>query len=241
MKTYISKSANTILKEYFEKDLGASDARPKEGCDARSKEGCDAYSEKGLGKGLILVGPILNVDPAINCHPDIIYCKLKDDEVFVGDENYLSAKYPGDIRYNACSTGKYFIHNLKYTDEALLNRAKELGLKLIDVKQGYAKCSIVVVDEDSIITYDEGIVHECENVGLSVLQISPGNVRLDGYSTGFIGGTSGKVGNEIIFNGDLSLHPDFDRIKTFIEERGLILKYFPEYELTDIGSIIEVD
>lgn len=210
MKAYISKKSNESLIRYLEK--------------------------KGIS--LNLVGPIPSVDMSIDSHPDILYCKLKDDEVFMGDENLLLSKYPGDIRYNACSTGKYFIHNLKYTDEKLLKRAKEIDLKLVDVKQGYSKCSIVVINEDSVITYDEGISKALISEGLNVLLISPGHVKLDGFDTGFIGGASGRIGDEIIFNGNLKLHPDFDRIDKFICSRGLKLKYFAEYELTDIGSII---
>ena len=54
----------------------------------------------------------------------------------------------------------------------------------------------------------------------------------------FIGGCSGRVGNKVIFNGNLKAHPDFQRILSFIKSRGLDCVWFPEYELTDIGSII---
>ena len=112
-------------------------------------------------------------------------------------------------------------------------------MTLIDVRQGYTKCSTVVVDENSIITYDEGIVKACAPYrDLDVLQIAPGFVRLDGFDTGFIGGASGRVGNEIIFNGDLFSHPDFNSIVSFIEKRGLVCRWFADYKLTDIGSIL---
>ena len=112
-------------------------------------------------------------------------------------------------------------------------------MTLIDVGQGYTKCSIVVVAEDAIITYDEGIIRACSKYPeLEVLQVSPGFVRLDGYDTGFIGGCSGRVGNEVLFNGNLFAHPDFQRIVTFIEKRGLTCRWFPDYKLTDIGSIL---
>ena len=78
------------------------------------------------------------------------------------------------------------------------------------------KCSIAIVDENSIITYDAGIAKACEGIeDLSVLLVQPGFVRLDGYDTGFIGGTCGRVGDELVFNGDLSSHPDFPRILEF--------------------------
>ncbi len=47
-------------------------------------------------------------------------------------------------------------------------------MTLIDVGQGYTKCSIVVVAEDAIITYDEGIIRACSKYPeLEVLQVSP--------------------------------------------------------------------
>jgi hypothetical protein len=94
------------------------------------------------------------------------------------------------------------------------------------------------VDEDSIITYDRGIAKAAEAAGINVLTVDPGHVELPGYDTGFIGGTSGRVGDEIIFNGDLSAHPDCQAIRQFIEERGLKVRYFSGYPLRDIGSII---
>jgi hypothetical protein len=102
-------------------------------------------------------GPIAGLPEGIACHPDLVYCRLTEDMLFCGDSARLSAKYPGDIIYNACSTGKYFIHNLKYTASELIAAAREAELTLIDVPQGYAKCSIAVVSENAVITYDRGI------------------------------------------------------------------------------------
>jgi hypothetical protein len=187
---------------------------------------------------LIIFRPISTVAEPVRCHPDLVYCRLKEDIIFMGNERLLKPVYPGDIIYNGFSTGKYFIHDLEHTDRSLLKSAKDLNLTLVNVKQGYACCSIVPVDEDSIITYDRGIAKAAEAAGLSVLTIGPGHVELPGYDTGFIGGTSGRVGDEIIFNGDLSAHPDCQAIRQFIEERGLKVRYFSGYPLRDIGSII---
>ena len=111
-------------------------------------------------------------------------------------------------------------------------------MRIINVRQGYAKCSIVIVDEESIITYDRGIASKCLNAGMNVLTVSPGHMVLDGYGSGFIGGTSGRIGNTVYFYGDLSAHPDCDAIVHFIEERGHEVKWFREWPLTDIGSIL---
>ena len=148
-------------------------------------------------------------------------------------------RYPKDIAYNAACTGRFLIHNLKYTAPMILEEAEKAKMKLIDVPQGYAKCSTVILDKNSIITYDEGIARKCKECdGPKALLVSPGHVALEGYNTGFIGGASGRVGDEIVFSGDLSAHPDFHAIVDFIEERGLKCKWFPEFPLTDIGSII---
>jgi len=213
-KIYIAKNANKILQDYL------------------------------LAKGFTLefIESQGIVDPAISHHPDIFLCKMgidRDAPVFFAEKSDLGYDYPEDVAFNAACTGKYFIHNLDYTNPKLLQAAKAMGMELIHVSQGYTKCSICIVDEQSIITYDRGILKACsQHPDLQILEISPGFIRLDGYDTGFIGGTCGRIGDEIIFNGDLSAHPDFNRIVRFIEERGLRVRYFPEYRLTDIGSIL---
>lgn len=212
--TYISKDANKILIDYLK----------EKGCRIRS------ISSDNI------------VDKGISNHPDIFLCRMgyhKTDPIFFAQKEDLDYYYPGDVAFNAACTGKYFIHNTKHTNPQLLQEAKSMGMEIINVRQGYTKCSIVVVDETSIITYDKGIAAACSAYPeLDVCLVRPGFVRLDGYDTGFIGGASGRIGNEIIFNGNLSAHPDFEKIVQFIESKGLFVKYFEQYELTDIGSIL---
>ena len=189
---------------------------------------------------------LCTVSSLVDNHPDVLLCKLgakPESPIYEGVSDKLSPAYPNDCRYNATCTGKFFIHKLAITDTGLLSAAKtNCGdeLQLINVRQGYTKCSTVIVDEDSIITYDKGIAKPCEAVGMSVLLVEPGFVKLQGADTGFIGGASGRVDNEIVFNGNLSAHPNFREITTFIEGRGLGCKWFDSYELEDIGSIITI-
>ena len=213
-KTYISKDANRRLSDYI----------------------------RTLGQEVELVETEGIVGRFLSNHPDVFLCKMgiaEDAPVFYAPEESLGPEYPKDSTYNAACTGKYFIHNLSITAPELLQVAREMGMILIDVKQGYGKCNVAIVDETSIITSDKGIAKACEDYPeLEVLLIEPGFIRLDGFDTGFIGGASGKVGNEFIFNGNLAKHPDFARIVEFIEAHGLTPKWFPEYQLTDIGSIL---
>ena len=198
------------------------------------EQGCTFISFRTEG---IVAEPVSN-------HPDMFICRMgySDDAqlVICSEEKRksLGKVYPQDIPYNAACTGRFFIHNLRFTAPELIETAGNLGMKMIDIRQGYAKCSIVIVDENSIITYDHGIAEKCRSCGMDVLEIRPGHVLLPGYDTGFIGGTSGRIGNTIVFNGNLAEHPDFCAIKAFIEGKGLTLKWFEDWPLTDIGSII---
>lgn len=202
---------------------------------------------KQKGFEICFTQALASVAEPVAHHPDLILCKLGVDDkapVFHGDPSKLGSTYPADILYNACCTGRYFIHNLKYTAPELLAAYEQAAqymknpLLRISVPQGYTKCNIVGVDEKSIITSDAGIERACSSAGMSVLKIRPGYILLPGYSYGFLGGTSGRIGDEIVFNGNLSAHPDFDAIYAFIESRGLSCVYFRDYPLTDIGSLI---
>lgn len=193
---------------------------------------------KEAGHRVCEVRSTVKMDPPISTHPDIYMCALRDG-LYHGERFLLHPDYPGHAIFNGCSTGKYFIHNLKYTAPDLLKAVRREGQIQVHVAQGYAKCSCVVVDEDSIITADRGIWKEAVKAGMDVLLIERSQVILQGYPYGFLGGASGKVGSTIIFNGDVTRHSDYARIRDFIESRGLEIVYFKDYRLTDIGSIIE--
>ncbi len=175
------------------------------------------------------------VYPQIASHADIYMCRL-GDEIIHAKPSEIGYSYPDDIAFNAACTGRYFIHNTAYTAGRLLDAAKAKEMQIINVKQGYAKCNTAVIDETSVITSDIGI-YRAASTQLDVLPIRPGHIVLRGFDYGFIGGTCGRIGDEIVFNGDISAHPDYDEIQAFIESRGLNIKYF-DYPLEDIGSII---
>lgn len=205
---------------------------------------------KSKGYSVSRVEPLDWLPVGISDHPDLRYCRLGVDEaapLAVAPSSSIREEYPSDIPYNAACTGRYLICNAAFTAAEILDftrssaqdsKTSNLPLTLVDVKQGYAKCSVVIVDERSIITYDRGIAKSATSAGLDVLLVEPGHVELRGYNTGFIGGASGRVGGEIIFNGDLSAHPDFEAIRLFIEERCLKCVWFEGWPLTDIGSIV---
>ena len=208
-KVYISEDANPLLKKYL----------------------------SGINHIIVEIKSSNQVYESISSHPDIFMCKINSQMIM--SENDLGYSYPDNVKYNGVQVGKHFIHHLDYTASRLMSVVKASHLTPVHVSQGYTKCNIVAVDENSIITSDEGIRNTLIPLGLKVLLVTVGSVKLKGFSYGFLGGASGRVGDCIIFNGDLSAHPDYLEISDFILSRGLKLKYFKEYELEDIGSIIE--
>lgn len=173
------------------------------------------------------------VYPQVSSHPDIYMCSL-EGKIISAEEGELSYRYPGNCRFNAACTGKYLIANMDIISPRLREAAS--SYEFIHVRQGYAKCSIACIDETHIITSDEGIYRACRD-RLDVLKIRSGHILLPGFDYGFIGGACGRIGDEIIFSGRVSDHPDGEKIYEFISGTGLEIKEF-DYPLTDIGSII---
>lgn len=168
-------------------------------------------------------------------HKDILseYC----ENVVVTDD-ILGKSYPLDVPFNCVCVGKNFICNKNTVSRCILENMEQKGYNVIDVKQGYTKCSVAVVHENAIITDDESIFDGCVKNGIDCLKVSKGSVHLSGFDYGFIGGSSGKISaNEIIFNGDITKHPDYSEIEMFLNKHNINAVYSSD-ALTDIGSII---
>ncbi|MBQ8392025.1 MAG: hypothetical protein IJX50_05775 [Clostridia bacterium] len=159
-------------------------------------------------------------------------------EVISGKSN-IGSNYPNDSAYNVGIVGKKCFLNKSVCDEHLYEILISEGYEIINVKQGYTKCSICPVDEVSFITGDKGIAAAGEKAGLSVLLISNDNISLSGYPNGFFGGCTGMgASDELLINGDINTLPDHQKIKEFLEKRKIRIKSIKEGEVTDIGSII---
>lgn len=155
-------------------------------------------------------------------------------------ENVLG-KYPNDCLLNCVFTDSLFICNLSAVSKELLNYAKNKGYKIINVKQGYTKCSICVVSDNAFITDDEGIYNSLKSENVDVLLVKKGSVALDGFDYGFIGGCCGKISkNKLVFFGDISKHSDYNRIKSFCEFYNVEIISLNNSKLKDIGSLIPI-
>ena len=166
--------------------------------------------------------------------------KLKDYgfNIIIG-EKVICSKYPYDIAYNVARIGKFAICNIKHTDTVLLRLLNNSGVKLIDVSQGYAKCSICIVDESVIITSDKGIFEILSKYNFDILNINPGNIILTGANYGFIGGASGLLSKNIIaFTGDVTKHPNYKEINEFLYKNGKDMRILDNQKLMDVGTFI---
>ena len=146
--------------------------------------------------------------------------------------------YPSEVLYNAALVGNKLFCNIKYTSSTILSECEKCGIIPINVSQGYAKCSTVIVDDMSIITSDRSIQKAAEKEGIAALLVSNEGVFLDGYPNGFIGGASAVTENEVIFTGDIFRSPDAEKIIEFIEKRGKKPVFFSDMPLYDLGSPI---
>ncbi len=207
---------------------------------------------------LIVTEKCDDVQDAVSFHADILCHHLGGDDIVVYPYSYslndslkqlgmnviqsttrLSQKYPYDISLNAARVGQHLICNEKYTDKAILSGTTYETI--MDVKQGYSKCSTLIVDERSIVTADHTIATACKQAGFDVLTIMDGGIRLDGYAYGFIGGAGVKLSkSQMYFTGKLTSHSDGAKIREFIEERNIEIIEGSVDCLMDIGSMIPI-
>ncbi|EJP22366.1 hypothetical protein HMPREF1142_1351 [Peptostreptococcaceae bacterium AS15] len=193
----------------------------------------------------------------ISGHPDIVACKIGNVTVLemktynflaekIKDQNIvrgkatLRSKYPFDIAYNVIVTDKYLIGNLKFVDDIIIKIARSQNLELINVKQGYARCSTIVVKNDIFITSDIGIYRELIKNDIHIYYVKADDIVLSQRYSGFLGGACFYFNDELIFFGNISENHFYKRIKTILEANNINYVNLFEGKLTDYGSAIEL-
>ncbi|MDO4792913.1 MAG: hypothetical protein Q3993_01930, partial [Filifactor alocis] len=167
---------------------------------------------KNRGINLIFLSEDRRFYKAIQGHPDIIGCPvfsktIIDEEVYWRHRQELegfeiekgratlSGNYPYNVAYNVAVFGKIAIRG-RWADPVLSSELEGRKISSLVVNQGYAKCNIVIVDENSIITSDRGIYQSCRD-SLNILLVSVWKeIELPGLDYGFLGGASLTIGDE---------------------------------------------
>ena len=152
----------------------------------------------------------------------------------------IKSPYPNDCLLNFADIGDFIICNKSILTEEV---EKYLPKKeIIDVKQGYSKCSVCICKHNTVITDDISIYNALSHYdNINSLLVEKGSVRINKYDYGFIGGCCGLINKELLlFNGDLSTHSDFDKIQKFLYDNNIKYIDIKGKPLTDIGSIIPI-
>lgn len=110
--------------------------------------------------------------------------------------------YPEDCAYNIAVVGKNVICNTEFAEKTILDFYQRNNYKIVHINQGYAKCNICPLDESRFITEDAGIYKTTVLIaGLRPILLPVGEVNLEGFDFGFIGGATGRFENEILITG----------------------------------------
>lgn len=150
--------------------------------------------------------------------------------------------YPWDCAYNVANLAKKVIGNLLYTDSKIKELYAKLDYEFINVKQGYTKCNLCIIDKNSVITEDAGLAKTLQKYDIEVLKLSSYETKLKGFKNGFIGGASGCISpGKIAFLGNLSYYTDKIIIEKFIKQRGVDIIYLSSTEPEDFGSVLYID
>ena len=197
-------------------------------------------ANKSVLKGLdthpdILVHPLPSGDLVVDRDNFDYYKEIFGDKNIIPSHSSLSGKYPGDILLNAFAFKKIFIHNLKHTDQVILDYYKNRGYELVNIKQGYAKCSCLVT-EDFVITSDGGIYESLRDF-IPIYKIDHGQIKLQNFNYGFIGGATGVLGKKIFFTGDFSHHSSYEDILKIISKYDYELEILSKDPIEDYGTI----
>lgn len=195
-------------------------------------------------------------DKSINSHPDLQIHFISNETAITAPEVYeyyksilphtiniekgissIGFTYPQNCAYNIVRLGRTVICNTMHAEKTILDYYNENGYRIINVKQGYTKCNVCPIADDSFITEDSGICKTVRNTAddIKVYLLTPGSVRLDGFEYGFIGGASGWCGDNILLCGSV---PKNKELKKIIDKAKLKIITLSEKELYDFGSII---
>ncbi len=210
---------------------------------------------------IIQLPPDASLPEAVNGHSDLLIFKI-DNKLVTRKSYYRTAKYkidliceksglelilsdaeadnkyPNDCGLCAAVSGRNIICRKASANGEILRLADDLEYNLLNVPQGYSKCSCAVLADGAIVTADRGIAKVTQDAGIDTLVITPGYVALPGYDCGFIGGATGLCGNILYFCGNLESHPDHTAIKEFAQKHNTEYISLSDEKLYDVGSLI---
>jgi len=192
---------------------------------------------------------------AISGHPDIFFCptpaglivapNLPEEYFSILDQNHITylkgflpvgKEYPETARYNSLVTDKVNIQNITASEPII--RKLNPNLEVIPAKQGYVRCNLIALPNETYITSDRGIEKTLKQCNLEVLYADPTCVKLEGFDHGFFGGAFGLFGNTLFVCGSLKYFKEQAYILAFTERAGVSVIELHDGQPVDVGTIL---
>ena len=174
-----------------------------------------------------------------NMDDEFIHKLILQNYKIYKSNSILKTKYPHNICLNSLSIGDLFVHSINFTDTNLLSLSKDK--KLINVNQGYTKCSTCIVNDHAIITSDVSIAKALSIEKIDVLLLPPGDILLPGLNYGFIGGATGLIEDNVLaFYGHLDYYLYGKEILKFLSKHMVEPVFLRTGKLIDRGSILRI-
>jgi hypothetical protein len=170
---------------------------------------------------------------AISGHPDIL--NQKGIRYTIGNLP-VGKKYPESARYNALFANGKLIHNPDISDPAIQELNPEV--EIIRIKQGYTRCSLIPLPNNTFITSDRGIDKTLKKNQFEVLFVDPSSIKLEGFEHGFIGGASGIYENSLFICGSLKFIKEKNLVEEFTARAGVQIIELYDVPPMDIGTLI---
>ena len=137
------------------------------------------------------------------------------------------------------------VHHFKLTDHTILEFINQEKLSKIQISQGYANCSIAVIDRNAVIVTDPKIAEILRKDKIDVLYLTDmPDIKLlnekNKYSQmqGFIGGPMARIEDKIVIFGDLRKIDKENKIRNFIQKYDLEIVDFEGLDVIDYGGIV---
>lgn len=213
-----------------------------------------------FGYEVIKMPPFYELSEPVSCHPDMLITVLKNTiychekyfsvakDIFYSlekegytvkrDDHTISSVYPYDISYNCSIIQNKVFALVCHMSPTLKKDCSDMNMELINVRQGYTKCSSALIGDMGIISSDSTIINAAKNQGISALHITEGHIDLLPYSHGFIGGATGYDNGKMFFSGNYLTHPDGKEMESFCKSFEIEPISLTNGNLTDIGTIL---
>lgn len=218
-----------------------------------------------FGLNLIPTEKVPSLYEAVDGHPDLQFFRINEKlithqnisknqsdhlhqlgaSLILGNSS-LSLPYPHHIPYNALLGPDLLMHRLDATDQVILKEVQELQksreIMLINVRQGYSRCSCAYVGNNAYITEDILMAEKLISLGKHVFYQKHSNVYLEGFDYGFIGGAISLIvieGEELVLiSGSLDAYYYGKELKTFLKQQNIRYECISGGKLMDRGTVV---